>query len=178
MELRQRGMQIGGRHEWQRHTRSLKETCRQTSARGKAQYDRKARGVVLKVGDRVLVRNLGEQGGSGKLRSYWEKVVYVVKDKVSNNPVYVVYPENGDSNKTRVLHRNLLLLVNDLPVEAPTMTPRPPKPGKRKTRSQTPNKESIRDSDATDSDEESSGGGYWLRIPTSWTETGNSHLPE
>lgn len=112
----------------------------QASARGKAQYNRKARGV-LKAGDRVLVRNLGERGGPGKLRSYWEKVVYMVKGQVSNNPVYVVYPENGNSNKTRTLHRNLLVLVNDLPVEAPTMTAQSPKPGKqRKTRSQTPKK--------------------------------------
>ncbi|KAJ8012613.1 hypothetical protein DPEC_G00044680 [Dallia pectoralis] len=66
---------------------------RKASARGKAQYDRKARGVILKVGDRVLVRNLGERGGPGKLRSYWEKVVYEVKGQVSDNPVYVVSPE-------------------------------------------------------------------------------------
>ncbi|GAA6082256.1 uncharacterized protein K02A2.6-like [Tachysurus ichikawai] len=59
------------------------------------------------------------------------------------------------------------------------MTPRSLKPGKqRKTRSQTPNKESIRDNDTTDSDEESSGGGYWLRIPVSWTKPGDSRLPE
>lgn len=127
----------------------------------------------------MLVRNLGERGGPGKLRSYWKKVVYVVKGQVSDNPVYVVYPENGNSNKTRTLHWNLLLLVNDLPLEAPTMTPRSPKPGKqRKTRSQTPSKESIRDIDATDSDEENSRGGYWLRILVSWTEPGNSRLTE
>ncbi len=34
---------------------------RQSSARGKAQYDRKMRGVVLKAGDRVLVRKLGRR---------------------------------------------------------------------------------------------------------------------
>lgn len=77
---------------------------RQASARGKAQYNRKVRGVVLKVGDRVPVRNLGERGGPGKLRSYWEKAVYVVKEQVTDNPVYTVYPENGDSRKTRTLH--------------------------------------------------------------------------
>ncbi len=77
---------------------------RQSSVRGKAQYDRKMRGVVLKAGDRVLVRNLGERGGPGKLRSYWEKAVYVVKEQVSDNPVYVIHPENNDRGKTRTLH--------------------------------------------------------------------------
>ncbi|XP_034150732.1 uncharacterized protein K02A2.6-like [Esox lucius] len=120
---------------------------RQANVRGKAQYDRKARGVVLKVGDRVLVRNLGERGGPGKLRSYWEKVVYVVKGQVSDNPVYVVSPENGDSKKTRTL----LLLVNDLPVEAPATASPSTKPERqKKTRGRSPNRENTRDSDVTD----------------------------
>ncbi len=72
---------------------------RQSSARGKVQYDRKMRGVVLKAGDRVLVRHLGERGGPGKLRSYWEKAVYVVMEQVSDNPVYVIHPENNDRGK-------------------------------------------------------------------------------
>ncbi len=47
----------------------------------------------------MLVRNLGERGGPGKLRSYWEKAVYVVKEQVSDNPVYVIHPENNDRGK-------------------------------------------------------------------------------
>ncbi|KAL0200338.1 hypothetical protein M9458_003525, partial [Cirrhinus mrigala] len=154
---------------------------RQSSARGKAQYDRKMSGVVLKAGDQVLVRNLGERGGPGKLRSYWEKAVYVVKEQVSNSPVYVVYPENSDSRKTRTLHRNLLLLVNDLPVEAPATTPgstRPENQKKKTVRHTSNDNMDDKDSDLASSDAESSAGGYWLRAPVNWPTSGSDQLPE
>ncbi len=136
--------------------------CRQSSARGKAQYDRKVRGVVLKAGDRVLVRNLGERGSPGKLRSNWEKAVHVVKEQVSNNPVNVIYPENSDRGKTRTLHRNLLLLVNDLPVEAPASTPGSTRPERKKKTVRHTSNDNMddRDSDLVSSDAESSAGGY------------------
>ncbi len=153
---------------------------RQSSARGKAQYDRKMRGVVLKAGDRVLVRNLGEQGGPGKLRSYWEKAVYVVKEQVSDNPVYVIHPENNDRGKTRTLHRNLLLLVNDLTVEVPTTTPGTKRPERQKKTVRHTSNDNMddRDNDMISSDAESSAGGYWLRVPVNRQPPGSDRPQE
>ena len=66
------------------------------STKGKRQFDKKARAVLLKPGDRVLVRNLRETGGPGKIRAYWEKDIYIVtQQKGTNVPVYEVKRESG-----------------------------------------------------------------------------------
>ena len=77
--------------------------------RNKSAYNKRAGAAVLEEGDRVLVRNLREKGGPGKLRSFWENVVYKVVERRGDGPVYVVEPEKG--GEIRVLHRNHLLPV-------------------------------------------------------------------
>jgi len=80
-------------------------------------HDKKVRNIVLMPSDRVLVRNMSERDGPGKLRAYWEDEVHiVVEQKDKNIPVYEVRPESG-AKKSRVLHRNLLLPCTYLPMD-------------------------------------------------------------
>lgn len=107
--------------EWKKRMgeayRVASQNMGKSAQRGKANYDSKSYGsAVLSVGDHVLVRNLLEKGGPGKLRSYWEQEIYVIVDRPNDDlPVYDVKKLNG-SGKVRRLHRNLLLLCNCLPV--------------------------------------------------------------
>ena len=90
-----------------------------SSIRSKACYDKKASSAVLYPGERVLVRNLSERGGPGKLRAYWEQQIHVVEERMADSPVYRVKPEHG-RGKQRVIHRNLLLPCDGLPLDLPT----------------------------------------------------------
>ena len=93
----------------------LKNTSK-SATDGKRQYDRRVRFSKLQPGDRVLVRNLSERGGPGKLRSYWEQKIYVVIEQKWDLPIYKVSPER-QPGKSRVLHRNLLLPCDFLAAE-------------------------------------------------------------
>ena len=76
--------------------------------KAKAFYDLNVRSSTLLPGDHVLIKNLSEHGGPGKLQSYWEDKVHVVVHRKSpDSPVYQLKPENR-TRPIRTLHCNLL----------------------------------------------------------------------
>lgn len=109
--------------KWQQQMREAydiaSKNIQKSTARGKSYYDQKRQSAVLSPGDRVLVRNMSERGGPGKLRSYWENQIHiVVSQKGEGTPVYEVRPERG-TGRIRILHRNMLMPCNALPLEDP-----------------------------------------------------------
>lgn len=130
-----------------------KENSKKTAERNKRNHEGKVRSSVMHPGDRVLVRNLTPRGGTGKLRNHWEDTIYTVIRRVGEEgPVYEVKPEGG-KGRSRVLHRNLLLPCDYLPMEMELRTqPRT----KRKVDKPT----SVRRDDSS-SEEDDDGCSHW-----------------
>lgn len=100
-----------------------RENAHKATIRSKKHYDSKTKSSVLQPGDRVLIRNMTPRGGTGKLRNHWEDIIHTVVRQVKPDiPVYELRPEKG-KGRSRVLHRNLLLPCDHLPLET-TLQPR------------------------------------------------------
>ncbi len=111
------------RHGMQEAYAIARENAHKTAQRNKRNYDGKVRSTVLSPGDRVLVRNLTPRGGPGKLRNYWEDLIQVVVKQVGKDvPIYELRPEHG-KGRSRVIHGNLLLPCDQLPVETEGLPP-------------------------------------------------------
>lgn len=94
-----------------------RQAAKKSAERNKKNYDGKVRSPILCPGDRVLARNLTPRGGTGKLRNHWEDVVHTVVCQVGEgSPIYEVKQEQG-KGRSCVLHRNLLLSYDFLPLE-------------------------------------------------------------
>ncbi|KAL1246735.1 hypothetical protein QQF64_034330 [Cirrhinus molitorella] len=76
------------------------------------QYNKRVKGLPLSVGDHVLVANKGCRG-KRKLADKWEPTLYSI---VSSNPSLHIYKICDRSGREKVVHRNLLLPVNFLPL--------------------------------------------------------------
>ena len=84
------------------------ENSKKAASYNKSHHDKRIHGTALKPGDCVLVRNMREMGGTGKLKNYQEEKVNVVIDWRKESPVYALKAEDG-SGIERILHSNLLL---------------------------------------------------------------------
>ncbi len=93
------------------------EQIKKSSTYNKQKYDKqnKAKSVEIIPGDRVLVKNVRDRGGTGKLRSFWEQEIYEVVSKHDELPVYKIKPLG--TNRVRTIHRNLIKGCNELPID-------------------------------------------------------------
>lgn len=76
-------------------------------------YNRRVKGKSITVGDRVLVSNKRDRG-KRKTADRWESTIYTVVSV--NTPTHTYRIKNPVTGRERVVHRNLLMLVNFLPV--------------------------------------------------------------
>jgi len=76
-------------------------------------YNRRVKGLLIEKGDQVLLANKTERGKK-KVADRWESTVYTVVDCKPDTHTYRI--RNPATGQEKVVHRNLLMLVNFLPV--------------------------------------------------------------
>ena len=82
----------------------------------KTHYDKQAKAVALQVGDRVLVQNMREKRGKPKMRSFYEENIFKVIEARQDVPVYKIQNIKREKD-VRIVHRNKLLKVDQLPTD-------------------------------------------------------------
>ena len=115
--------------------RIAREKCEKVKKYSEEHWKKRRIATRLEPGDKVLVRNKREQGGPGKLRSCWEKDVFVVEGRKDDGVVYEVVNSSKKTDR-RTLHRNMLLPC-EMMEEAPHILPQPVKQACPRTRLQT-----------------------------------------
>ena len=104
--------QLKSRLQWAYGT--AQRMSAQESKRHKRRYDRRAKCSKIEQGDIVLVRRKAFTG-KHKIADRWESATYeVVKQLAPGMPVFRVKSQDG-SERTRVVHRNLLLPLQQDP---------------------------------------------------------------
>ncbi|XP_038551037.1 uncharacterized protein LOC119884795 [Micropterus salmoides] len=76
-------------------------------------YNKRVKGSKIDIGDRVLLANRKERGKK-KLADRWESTLYTVVDMNAETHTYRV--RDTITGQEKVIHRNLLMLANFLPV--------------------------------------------------------------
>ena len=93
-----------------------RENIRKASTYNKKHFDKRVNTVELEVDDMVLVRNLRQKEGKPKMQSWYEENLFKVTEKKEGIPVYTI-KNIKKSKDVRVLHRNKLLRVNEMPLD-------------------------------------------------------------
>lgn len=76
-------------------------------------YNKKVRSAPVEVDNCVLLVKKGERG-KRKLADRWENIVYVVVEKNDDSHTFKI--QNPTSGQIKVVHRNLIMPVNFLPL--------------------------------------------------------------
>ena len=76
-------------------------------------YNRRVKGSNVNIGDRVLMANKKDRGKK-KLADRWDSIIYTVVDMNEGTHTYRI--RDTISGQEKVIHRNLLMPVNFLPV--------------------------------------------------------------
>ena len=127
-----------------------KDNMEKAAEWNKQGYDRKAKAVDVEVGDKVLMQNCRKKGGTGKLKSYWEHSIFEVVEKRGDAPVYKIRNVHKKKDE-RVVHRNLLMLCNELPVD---VFKEPSEVKKAKSKNKKVEKKSCKEAESEESSED------------------------